>query len=404
MNKTSIDPENGRRTNVLETDRRLRQQSLVAEFGSFALQDKTLAAILELACKFAADGLGVRFAKVLEWRKREGNFLIVAGVGWHEGVVGHATIAGGLESAAGFAFKTTRPVITNQLEEDSRFRTPAIMSEHGIRRAVNVIIEGKQERYGVLEADSHASGAFSEDDLHFLQSLANTLGVAIEKEHSRAETLQINRNLAESLRLKDMLAREIDHRIKNSLNVVSSMLMMQSRRSENLEVKEALDKAANRIRTIANVHASLYSDGHSETVAFASYLSKLAAQLSQSHGEANLVIDVEADDISVVSDCAVSLGILTAELITNAIKHAAKEGKSPQINVSASTRNGDFLLKVTDDGDGLPDDFDPARTDGLGMQVVRSLTKSLSGTLETPKSCHGAVFAVRIPVARLIAK
>ncbi len=392
-----------RESTVGDHERRLRQQSLVAEFGVFALQDNTLPAILRLACEIAADGLGVRFAKVLEWREAEENFLIIAGIGWHEGVVGHGTIPGGPESAAGFAFETARPVIANHLEKESRFRTPSTMSEHGVKRAVNVLIDGNKERFGVLEADSHASGAFSDDDLNFLQSLANTLGVAIEKESSRAQILNLNRDLAESLRLKDMLTREIDHRIKNSLNVVSSMLMMQSRRSDNPEVKDALDNAANRIWTIANVHASLYADGHSEIVAFAPYLTKLTDHLSQSHGEADLAINVEADDISVASDSAVSLGILAAELITNAIKHASREGKSPHIHVLATTRDDEFLLKVSDDGNGLPDGFDPSQTSGLGMQVVRSLTKSLSGTLETPQSDRGAVFLVRMPISRLSA-
>lgn len=404
MTEISGEPEIIREITIADLEQRLRQQSLVAEFGRFALQDNTLGAILAMACEIAADGLGVRFAKVLEWREPEGNFLIIAGIGWHEGVVGRATIPGGLESPAGFAFETGRPVISNHLQKESRFRTPAIMVEHGVKRAVNVLIDGNGERFGVLEADSHSTGAFSPEDTNFLQSLANTLGVAIEKETSRAEVMQLNQKLAESLRLKEVLVREIDHRIKNSLSVVGSLLMMQSRRSDNAEVKAALENASSRISTIANVHASLYSGSHSETVAFDEYLTKLTKQLAQSHGDSDLVIGVDAEAVSVGSDSAVSLGILTAELITNAIKHATHDGKSPSIRVSATTQGEDFILRISDDGPGLPDDFDPAKTSGLGMQIIRSLAKSLSGVVETPKGEPGAVFLVRIPIKRIAAR
>ncbi|PWW04222.1 signal transduction histidine kinase [Hoeflea marina] len=403
INETSGSSAGSHAVATASLEQRLRQQSLVAEFGRFALQDKTLAAILARACEIAAEGLGVRLAKVMEWRKSDGNFLIIAGIGWRDGVVGHATVPGGTESPAGFAFETGEPVISNHLDTESRFRTPAIMVEHDVKRAINVLIDGDSERFGVLEADSPSNGSFSSNDTNFLQSLANTLGVAIEKEMSHNQIRALNRELEESLRLKEMLAKEIDHRIKNSLSVVGSLLKMQARRSGNEEVKSALQNAASRISTIASVHGALYSGAHSEHVAFAPYLEHLGAQLAESHGESDLVIKVDAEPVSVASDCAVSLGILTAELITNAIKHAASHGRSPAITVESTTSETDFVLLVSDDGPGLPDGFDPASTSGLGMQIVRSLAKSLSGVLETSSSPSGAVFLVRIPLSALLA-
>lgn len=176
---------------VPELERRLAQQALIAEFGRFALKNDTLQAILDEACRLAADGLEVGFAKVLEPLPMENALLLRAGIGWRPGLVGHARIGADLESPAGYAFKTGEPVISNHLSEEKRFRTPKLMADHGVKRAVNVIIQGEGAPFGVLEADSRDPGAFNPHDIHFLQALANTLGVAIDKEaaHSRIEEL-----------------------------------------------------------------------------------------------------------------------------------------------------------------------------------------------------------------------
>src|SRR4051812_49538575 len=126
------------------------------------------------------------FCKVLEYIPPQNRFLVRAGVGWHEGIVGVATVGADLESPSGFALRTGKPVISNHLENEERFRTPELLVRHNIRRAMNVILQGDGKPFGVLEVDSQLEDEFQEHDLGFLQGAANILGMAIERErHER---------------------------------------------------------------------------------------------------------------------------------------------------------------------------------------------------------------------------
>src|SRR4029078_9889108 len=139
------------------------------------------------------------------------------GVGWEKGVVGHATVGADLASPAGYALRTGKPVISNHLENEKRFRTPELLFEHGIRRAMNVILQGDGSPYGVLEVDSRSEGEFGERDIAFLQGAANILGMAIERE-------RYERALKAALDRQQILTNEISHRVKNSLHIASLML------------------------------------------------------------------------------------------------------------------------------------------------------------------------------------
>jgi two-component sensor histidine kinase len=162
---------------------RLRQQELVVDFGRFSMRTDDLQTILDQACVIAADGLDAQFAKIIEYDRQAGDFLVRAGIGWHAGVVGHARLGSDLASPAGYAFKTGQSVISNHLADESRFRTPALLADHGIHSAINVLIgEDTGARFGVLEVDSTRRSDFSRHDLVFLDALANTLADALEKQ------------------------------------------------------------------------------------------------------------------------------------------------------------------------------------------------------------------------------
>src|SRR5882724_9589993 len=169
---------------------RVRQQEILAELGVGALQGPGLDQLLEDTARLAAEGLRTEFCKVLEYIPAENRLLVRAGVGWEPGVVGVVSIGADLASPAGFALKTGRPVISNHLENEERFRTPEILVEHGIRRAMNVILQGDGTPYGVLEVDSRSEGEFTQNDIVFLQGVANILGMAIERQRIEASLRQ----------------------------------------------------------------------------------------------------------------------------------------------------------------------------------------------------------------------
>lgn len=366
-----------------ELEQRLAQQALVAEFGRFALRNHELEAILEEACRVAAEGLRVRFAKVLERLPGESDFLLRAGVGWAPGLVGTARVGADLESPSGYAFRTGEPVISNHLSRETRFRTPSLLAEHGVLRAVNVVIRGEGEPYGVLEADSRDPGAFSPHDVAFLQALANTLGLAIEKERA--------------LNDKRLMSREIDHRIKNSLMLVSSVLAMQQRSVDSPEVRAALAQASDRVATVARIHDQLYRSTEADSVEFGSYLRGLAADLVTSLVREDADLKIEAEAVELPADRAAPLGLIAAELLMNALKHARRKQGRSTLWITFRRNGGDLELVVADDGPGLPPGFDPSRSKGLGMRLIVSLVRQLGGEFVAGNAGEGARFAVRCP-------
>jgi len=128
---------------------RIRQQEILAELGVVALQGKPFLELLSETVRLTAEGMNAEFCKVLEFIPADNRLLVRAGVGWHEGIVGRATVGADLESPSGFALRTGKPVISNHLENEERFRTPELLVEHGIRRAMNVILQGDGSPYGV---------------------------------------------------------------------------------------------------------------------------------------------------------------------------------------------------------------------------------------------------------------
>ncbi len=275
-----------------DLDYRLRQQAILSEFGVEALRGTDVDHLLQRAAELCAEGMGAEFCKALEYRRGADTLLVRAGVGWGPDVIGKARIGADLASPAGFALKTGRPVISNHLAEETRFRTPQLMADHGIRRAINVLIENRDGAFGVLEVDDTREGMFAEADIAFMQGFANLLGGAIERQ--RTESL-----LRAALARQDLLAREMSHRVKNSLAIVASLLALQARAAEDPAVQTALADARSRVEAIAGVHDQLWRQGDRAAedgegvpgeLDLAPFLEKLVANLAGGAPDRRLVL------------------------------------------------------------------------------------------------------------------
>jgi two-component sensor histidine kinase len=356
---------------------RLRQQELVAEFGRFAMQMESFEGILDQASIVAADGLDARFAKVLQYQPGEMDFIVRSGVGWNEGVVGNAHVGGDLQSPAGYAFRSGNPVISNHLASEQRFRTPKLLADHGIRSAINVLIQvNNGERFGVLEGDSTHRDDFNEHDTAFLQALANTLAIAIElqeRQDARKALLRENQKL---LHEKDVLMQEVHHRVKNSLQLVHSILSMQAKTLANPDAKDQLDEAASRIMTIAAVHHRLYAGGSVTETDAAQYLSGLLSDmrgmLPDMADDRALILKVEP--FSLEADYIAPLGLITCELVTNALKYGRGS-----VEIALQRNTNGLEISVSDEGDGFPANFAPTARRGLGMRMINLLAKMPGG-------------------------
>jgi two-component system, sensor histidine kinase PdtaS len=361
---------------------RLRQQSLLGEFGRLALQTRDIGQILQRATELCAQGLETPFAKVLEYLPDDKRLLIRAGVGWESEVIGQVSLGVDLESPAGYAFQTGQVVISNHLQEETRFRTPKLLSDHGIRRAINVLIARGGEGhlpFGVLEVDSPEPGQFDLADADFLAGFAGLLGIAIERQHADAE-------LRQALEHQAMLTREMSHRVKNSLASVVGLLRVQSRSAPSEEVRDALKDAASRITTIAQVHDHLWRSTRIGYVDIADFAGELCRKLQETISH---TVRCTFAHLMISADKAIPLGLLINELVTNSAKHAYPDGAG-EIEVSGERRGDDLHVEVSDRGVGLPKDFDIDQPRAsLGFKVIKSLLAQLDGRIDvasnTPK-------------------
>jgi two-component sensor histidine kinase len=370
--------------------KRVRQQELMAELGVLALRRVPLQDLLDNAVRMAAEGLGAEFCKVLEYIPAEDRLLLRAGVGWEPGLVGIASVGADLASPAGFALKTGKPVISNHLENEERFRTSELLRDHGVRRAINVILEGDGSPFGVLEVDSQLEGEFSELDISFLQGAANILGMAIERQ-------RYEHSLRTALEHQKVLMQEINHRVKNSLQLVGSMFGLQAATSKDAALVQALREASNRVIAIARVHERLYRSPEVGSVDLTGYIADVCQDLQEVTKE-NAIKFEASDSIRMSTDRAVLIALLVGELVTNAAKHAYV-GRAPGPISVRLARDGDasVVISVSDQGLGFPETPDLKHT-GLGMKIIEAFVKQSGATSQIRRLPEGTDFTIQIPL------
>jgi two-component sensor histidine kinase len=372
---------------------KVRQQQILADFGVIALKGAPLPELLQEATRAAAEGLGAEFAKALKYLPEQNRFLVCAGVGWGAEVVGAATVGADTASPAGYALRTGQAVISNHLDIEERFRTPELLVEYGIRRAMNVILQGDQTPYGVLEVDSQSEGEFSESDIVFLRGVANLLGMAIERQRVEA-------NLRNALEHQQLLIKEANHRVNNSLQIVASMLHLQSSVSASDDVKHELQQAGGRIAAIARAHQQLYKTDKIGSLDLGSYLDDVCQAIQASMPSCEVKVAVEKD-VVMRTDRAIPAALLMNELITNSAKYAYSAKNHCVIWVTLSlAAEKTATISVRDDGIGLPADFDLKSGKRLGMRLVNAFTEQLHGDLKVVRRQPGTEFVLTFSIDR----
>jgi len=200
--------------------------------------------------------------------------------------------------------------------------------------------------------------------------------------------LRSEEKLRASLREKEILLKEIHHRVKNNLQVVSGLLDLQASHTQDPSDRLKYKDSQNRIITMALIHEKLYQSQNLSQVDFSDYIRDLCENLMVSYGidEERIRLEIQTERTEMAVDSAIPCGFLINELITNALKHAFPEDRAGTISLSFKrTRNRDYQLTVSDDGVGIPKDLDIFNTDSLGMQLVTVLVKQLGGTIKLRK-------------------
>ncbi|MBI5687061.1 MAG: DUF3365 domain-containing protein [Verrucomicrobia bacterium] len=202
-----------------------------------------------------------------------------------------------------------------------------------------------------------------------------------------------------SLQEKTVLLKEVHHRVKNNLQTVTSLLNLQAVRTKNTTALDTLQETGNRVRSMALLHETLYRSETLGRVNFGNYIENICGHLFRSYGPkaARIKLELHLEEVSVDLDQAVSCGLIINELVSNALKHAFPDGRAGRIEVELKkTPDKQIVLKVADDGVGIPPGADIHQTGTLGHQLVFMLAEKLRGTVEVIRE-HGATFRIVFP-------
>ncbi|MDN2565106.1 GAF domain-containing protein [Aquibium sp. A9E412] len=361
-----------------ELKRRLAQQDAIAHVGSFALGEEDFQAIAQRAVEVAAEVLDVPLTKILQFADSADHLDLSAGVGWREGLVGHATVGIERESQAGFTLLDGGPVIVEDLATETRFDGPQLLHEHGVVSGISVVIAGEGPRpFGVFGIHSTVPRQFDQTDADFLTALANIVANAA-------------RQIA-AVEHRTLLVREMAHRAGNMLQLVNTLARQTFRPGVDVDI--ARDVFAERLGSLSRANYLIAKGGWSRT----RFRALAAETLAPFGGRARM----SGRDVLLPPELCFDLGLVLHELSTNSAKYG-----------SLAREEGTIFLtwRVEPDGDGahsfhlewfdpLRGPSGPGRGTGFGTKLVRLLVeRKWSGTI-APAAESGYRLAFSIPLS-----
>jgi two-component sensor histidine kinase len=350
-----------------------RQLTSFANFTTRSLGESNIDSLMMDACLRARAGMNVTHAKLLEYLPDRDRLLLRAGVGWKEGYVGQYEVAPNIDTPIGYAFSLSEPVPISDYNSEKVHCHPTILKEHGCVASLNVPLRTDRGNFGVLEGDNTSTCTFSADDINFLTGLGNTVARAVE--------LRRAMNAMEAaFKEKELLIREMNHRIKNNLSLVAAMLSLQARRSTESEVREQLGNAVTRVNNFALVHdrLQLFTSSVAKVDA-ASHFEELCGML-RSLLPAGVVLTPKCSGW-ILGDCVESLTLIANELVTNAAKYAFA-GRDKGVIVLGYRQDGaGWRLWVHDNGHGMSPEPESRSAKSFGKQLVATLVSRVNAEI-----------------------
>ncbi len=301
-----------------EQARRLRQQRAVSELGTFALEEEHFTAVMERAVQVAAEVLEAPLAGIFRRTEHDDRLVLQAGAGWATGLVGSAHVDGARDSLMGFTFSSDEPVVFENLQTETRFRGPPLLTEHGVCGGMSVKIAGSGGRpFGLFCVHTTSPRQFDSADSDFLTALANVVA-------SRARQ-------AEAQERRQLLIKEMAHRSGNALQLASAIFQQTLKTTP--DVREAQEKFATRLSALSRANMLLASGGWSDTSLRRLVDETLEPFLSKAI--------IEGPDLQLPSDLCFDLSLLLHELSTNSAKYGAFSGDSGKVEIRWRVRQTD---------------------------------------------------------------
>ena len=363
-----------------EIERRTHQQAVVAELGLRALANDDLQDLMDDAATLVAQTLGVEYAKVVELLPGGQELLMRAGVGWKEGLVGEARESAGEGSEAGYTLHSDEPVIMEDLSTEERFAMTPLLAEHGVVSGMSVVIHGREAPFGALCTHSTSYRSFSEDDVNFLQSVANVLATAIERQGAQervedvreAERSRIARDLHDDA-LQDLSGALVDAQLLRSQLICEDPEAI----GKAEQLLEALDRIGPRLRgAIYDLRLEAEQDRP-----FSELLESLVELQRAIATNSEITLEMRGESLSG------SLGKTGGELLRilrEALINARRHSGAEHVRVRVCSSEEKLSAEVEDDGQGFDQEQEPSSTThgGMGIRAMRERAKSLGGELK----------------------
>ena len=281
-----------------------------------------------------------------------------------------------------YVVRTHEPVLLDDAQTVNPFSGDEYFARKHCRSVLCVPLLKQTELIGVLFLENNLTPyVFTPARIALLELLASQAALSLE---------------SASVEEKDALLKEVHHRVKNNLQLISSLLNLQAARIPDPAVAELLADSRNRVRALALVHENLYRAGNFSRISMASHIQSLCAHLSRAYDSVSQRADLAllVSDLHLDMSRAVTCGLIINELVSNALKHAFPDGRAGRVRVELRPLRGQqYVLVVGDDGVGLPPDMDVERIDSLGLQLVRDLTEQLHGALTVSRD-PGTTFTI----------
>jgi len=246
------------------------------------------------------------------------------------------------------------------------------------------------------EYHKDGSTVWTEVRASFLRDASNKATAVIGVTRDITARKQAQEKLTASLKEKEVLLKEIHHRVKNNLQVISSLLSLQSQHITDKDSRAMFQESQSRVRAIALIHEKLYQSEDIAHIDIASYIQDLTALLFSTYTVRNAIkVDITITDIFLTITTAIPCGLIINELVSNALKHAFPKERDGTITVSMTpSTNDSLILTVSDTGIGFPEEIDFRNTTTLGMQLVITLVEQLEGTITLDRSEGRTTFTI----------
>ncbi len=260
-----------------------------------------------------------------------------------------------------------------------------------------------QKVIGVITLqDYNNENAFDESQIELLTTIASQAAIALENSYLFAtlqqeldEKKEAEKRITASLQEKELLLQEIHHRVKNNLQIMSSLLRLQASHFRDQNIQHIFKESENRIKAMAIIHNKLYASSDYEKVDFADYIKTLTQNLYLSYGAdpSSIRLEIDVKDVFLNIDTAIPCGLIINELVSNSLKYAFPNNKDGSIKLQMNFEENDLILDVKDNGVGIDKSIDITSSDTLGLKLVQLLTSQMDGKVEI-KNTVGTEFKI----------